>query len=58
LPVGFQIVSHRLREDLAVEAAAAYEAAHPEHTRRPQIDPAQALPIPDVLPTPGMVMSR
>lgn len=58
LPVGLQIVAHRLREDLAVQVAAAYEAAHPEHIRRPEIDPAQALPIPDVLPTPGMVMSR
>lgn len=58
LPVGFQLVSHRLREDLAVEAAAAFEAAYPEHTRRPEIDPTQALPVPDVLPTPGMVMSR
>ena len=58
LPVGLQIVAHRLREDLAVQVAAAYEAAHPEHIRRPEIEPAQALPIPAVLPTPGLVMSR
>jgi amidase len=58
LPVGFQIVAHRLREDRAVEAAAAYEAAHPQHFRRPEVDPSQAGPIPQVLPTPGMVMTR
>jgi len=51
-------VAHRLREDLTVEAAAAFEAAHPEHFRRPEIDPSQAKPIPQVLPTPGMVMTR
>jgi amidase len=58
LPVGIQIVAHRLREDRAVEAAAAYEAAHPEHFKRPEIDPSQAKSIPQVLPTPGMVMTR
>lgn len=56
LPVGIQLVARRQREDLALQAASAYEAAHSEHFRRPKIDPSQALPIPLTLPTPGMVM--
>ena len=56
LPVGIQLVARRQREDLALQAASAYEAAHFEHFRRPKIDPSQALPIPLTLPTPGMVM--
>ena len=35
LPVGLQIVGRRLREDLVLEAAAAYARACPEHFRRP-----------------------
>lgn len=58
LPVGFQLVARRQREDLALAAALAYEAANPQHFRRPQIDLDQAEPIPQVLPTPGVVMSR
>ncbi len=38
LPVGFQIVGRRHREDLVLEAAAAYAAAAPEHFVRPEID--------------------
>jgi amidase len=38
LPVGLQIVGHRLREDAVLEAAAAYLQACPEHLRRPQVD--------------------
>jgi amidase len=56
LPVGIQVVARRQREDLALQAASAYEAAHPENFRRPKIDPLQARPIPSTLPTPGMVM--
>jgi len=56
LPVGLQLVGRRLREDQALTAAAAYESANPEHFRRPDIDLAQAKPIPQTLPTPGMVM--
>lgn len=58
LPVGLQLVGRRLREDQALTAAAAYEAANPRHFRRPAIDLAQAGPIPQTLPTPGMVMGR
>jgi amidase len=56
LPVGFQLVARRQREDLGLAAALAYEAANAQHFRRPQIDLAQAKPIPQTLPTPGMVM--
>ena len=35
LPVGLQIVGRRLREDLVLEAAAAYSRACPEHFRPP-----------------------
>ena len=38
LPVGFQIVGRRFREDMVLEAAAAYAGAHPEHTVRPVVD--------------------
>jgi amidase len=38
LPVGLQIVGHRLREDAVLEAAVAYLQACPQHLRRPQID--------------------
>lgn len=57
LPVGFQLIGRRLREDLTLAAALAYEAANPQHFRRPDIDLAQAKPIPQTLPTPGMVMT-
>jgi amidase len=45
LPVGLQIVGHRLREDLVLEAAAAYALACPQHFRPPafaEIDAAKA----------------
>ena len=44
LPVGLQIVGRRLREDLVLEAAAAYARACPEHFRPPvfaEMDTAQ-----------------
>jgi hypothetical protein len=44
------------RDDRAVEAGAAYAAYAPALFRRPEVDPAQAKPIPDRLPSPGMVM--
>lgn len=56
LPVGFQFVARRQREDLALTAALAYEAACPQHFRRPEIDLSRAKPIPQILPTPGVVM--
>lgn len=57
LPVGIQIIARRQREDLALEAAAAYAAVRPELFRRPDIDPSQARPIPSILETPGMVLT-
>lgn len=44
LPVGVQIVGRRLRDDRALEAAAAFAAARPEHARRPQVDTAWRRP--------------
>ena len=40
LPVGLQIVSRRLREDLVLEAASAYLRDCPQHLRQPQPDAA------------------
>ena len=56
LPIGVQLVARRQREDLAIEAAAAYAAHAAELFRRPEVDIGQARPIPATLPTPGMVM--
>jgi amidase len=56
LPVGVQLAARRLREDSAIEAGGAYAAAAPGLFCRPTVDVARALPIPPVLPTPGMVM--
>jgi amidase len=56
LPVGVQLVARRQREDLAIEAAAAYAAHVPDLFRRPVVDKHQARPILATLPTPGMVM--
>ena len=44
LPVGVQIVGRRLRDDRALEAAAAFAAARPEHFRQPDIDMAWQRP--------------
>ena len=40
LPVGLQIVSRRLREDLVLEAGAAFLQACPQHLKQPHIDAA------------------
>ena len=56
LPVGVQLAARRLREDSAIEAGAAYAAHAPGVFGRPVVDVEKALPIPAVLPTPGMVM--
>lgn len=37
LPVGIQLAAGRQREDLAIQAAAAYETAHPEYFVRPEL---------------------
>jgi len=56
LPVGVQLAARRLREDSAIEAGRSYAAATPGLFRRPTVDVARALPIPPMLPTPGMVL--
>jgi len=38
LPVGLQIVGHRLREDRVLEAAAAYTKANPDHIVPPSVN--------------------
>ena len=42
LPLSFQIVGHRHREDLILEAASVYAAAHPECFASPVVDVNQA----------------
>lgn len=58
LPVGLQIVGRRLREDLVLEAAAAYALACPQHLARPpRIDPDAAREIRDAVVTTGFDIS-
>jgi aspartyl-tRNA(Asn)/glutamyl-tRNA(Gln) amidotransferase subunit A len=40
LPVGLQIVARRWRDETALRAGAAYQAATAWHTRRPVLQPA------------------
>lgn len=54
LPVGLQIVGRRMREDLVLEAAAAYAGLHPEHFARPNIDLSSVKPIADPLDFPSL----
>ena len=56
LPVGLQIVGPRLREDLVLQAAAAYAAACPQHFRRPEMDLTAATPLGDTFASPGFVV--
>ncbi len=57
LPVGIQIVGRRHREDLVLRAAAAYQAARPEHFVAPRIDLDQVLEISPDLVTTGFPIS-
>ena len=56
LPVGLQIVGPRLREDLVLQAAAAYAAACPQHFRHPTIDVSVAIPLSEGFSSPGFVV--
>ena len=56
LPVGLQVVGPRLREDLLLQFAASFAAAHPEHYRTPEIDLAAAKPIAAAFASPGLVV--
>jgi amidase len=54
LPVGLQIVGRRLREDLVLEAAAAYADAQPENFARRPLSADAPRPVASALVTPGM----
>ncbi len=54
LPVGLQIAGPRLREDLVLEAAAAYAARHPEAFRRPEIDATGINPVSETFDKPSI----
>ena len=56
LPVGMQIVGHRLRDDRVLEAASAYQRAAPDLFARPLIDLAAVRPVSDAMRTTGVVM--
>ncbi len=56
LPVGLQVVGPRLREDLLLRFAAGFAAAHPEHYRSPEVDPAAAIPVEEAFSSPGLVV--
>ncbi|MDP6709277.1 MAG: amidase [Alphaproteobacteria bacterium] len=58
LPVGIQIVGRRYREDLVIEAAAAFEAGCPEHFQVPEIDLGEAKDLGEAFSSPGLVMER
>ncbi|MBI4184542.1 MAG: amidase [Proteobacteria bacterium] len=53
LPVGLQIAGPRLREDMVIEAAAAYAARRPEHFRRPEIRLIEPNPVHESFDTPS-----
>ena len=56
MPVGLQVVGPRLREDLILQFAARFAAAHPEHYRTPEVDLAAAKPIEEAFASPGLVV--
>ena len=58
LPVGIQIVGRRQREDLVLQAAAAYQAAVPEHFVAPAIDLDQVREISPELVSTGIPIDR
>ena len=56
LPVGLQVVGPRLREDLVLQFAARFAAAHPEHYRVPEVDLEAAKPVEETFASPGLVV--
>ena len=54
LPVGMQIIGHRLRDDSVIRAAAAYERECTENFVQPEIDLNEVKPISPELATPGL----
>ncbi len=57
-PVGMQIITKRLRDDMAIKIGAFYESIAPELFRRPEINVLDVRPISDALQTPGTVMPK
>ena len=56
LPIGMQIVGHRLRDDQVLQVGSAYQHAHPELFTRPEIDLAALKPVSDDMQTTGTVV--
>ena len=54
LPVGMQIIGHRLRDDSVIRAAAAYERQCVENFVQPKINLNEVKPISPELATPGL----
>ena len=58
LPVGMQIIGHRLRDDSVISAAAVYEHHCAENFVRPDIDLEQVNPVSPDLATPGLAVKE
>ena len=58
LPVGMQIVGHRLRDDSVISAAAVYEHHYGENFVRPDINLSQVKPVSPELATPGLAVTE
>ena len=58
LPVGMQIIGHRLRDDSVISAAAVYEHRCAENFVRPDIDLEQVKPVSPDLATPGLAVKE
>jgi len=58
LPVGMQIVGRRQRDDLVLEAAAAYESVSLDCYRLPRIDASDVHPVHPALSTPGVKIGK
>ncbi len=58
LPVGMQIIGHRLRDDSVISAAAVYEHHCAENFVRPDIDLEQVKPVSPDLATPGLAVKE
>ncbi len=57
-PVGMQIIARRLRDDAALEIAAAYQSAAGELFRRPEIDLDAVKPVSEAMQTPGVSIDK
>lgn len=57
-PVGMQIIARRLRDDSALEIAAAYQSVAGELFRRPEIDLDAVKPVSEAMQTPGVSIDK